>query len=77
MKFKNDSFHLNLIRVFFSLFNEGKEVIIMKTNLDRIAYSDYRLLRALMKEGGFTLEEASDYMEKDETYLRSLISYFG
>jgi len=49
----------------------------MKTNLDRIAYSDYRLLRALMKEGGFTLEEASDYMEKDETYLRSLISYFG
>jgi len=68
---------LNLIRVFFSLFNEGKEVIIMKTNLDRIAYSDYRLLRALMKEGGFTLEEASDYMEKDETYLRSLISYFG
>lgn len=67
---------MNLIRVFFSLFNEGKEVIIMK-NLDRIAYSDYRLLRALMKEGGLTLEEASDYMEKDETYLRSLISYFG
>lgn len=45
-------------------------------NLDRTAYSDYRLLRALMKDGGFTLEEASDYMEKDETYLRSLISYF-
>lgn len=47
------------------------------TNLDRIAYSDYRMVRTLMKGAGFTVEETAEFMEKDVTYIRSLISYFG